>query len=292
MQSPHLSEEGPNLRVALCQVFTEEWAVEENFRRALEAIETAGRLGAQIAVTPECVIHGYAATESERFHERLYEAAEPVDGERLRQVRRLAEELHLSIVFGLAERGGEGRVHNSAALISERGELVYIYRKVHCRPFESIYHSGGFTPGSAFYSAPLLVGSDIVNAGTLICFDREIPESVRCLRALGAEIVFCPLATDTTDFDSTRHCADNELLTLARAAENEVFIVVVNHAGRFNGGSFACGPSGELLCQMGSEPGVQVVELPLGAVRKLQRNPLGWAGWGYRRQEIYDQYLK
>jgi N-carbamoylputrescine amidase len=126
----------------------------------------------------------------------------------------------------------------------------------------------------------------------MICFDREIPESVRCLRALGAEVVLCPLATDTFTFAGPRQSADNELFTSARAAENEVFIVVVNHAGRFNGGSFVCGPSGELLCQMGPEPGVQVVELALGAARKLQRNPLGWAGWGHRRQEIYDQYLK
>ncbi len=41
--------------------------------------------------------------------------------------------------------------------------------------------------------------------------------------------------------------ADNEMVTRVRAAENEVYVAVVNHAGRFNGGSFAVGPGGEAL---------------------------------------------
>jgi predicted amidohydrolase len=54
--------------------------------------------------------------------------------------------------------------------------------------------------------------------------------------------------------------ADNEMIT-RRAAENEVFIVVVNHAGRFNGGSFAVGPEGELYAQLGAEAEVRVLEV-------------------------------
>ena len=41
----------------------------------------------------------------------------------------------------------------------------------------------------------------------------------------------------------------NELITRCRAAENELFIAVVNHARRFNGGSFLVGPTGEVLHQ-------------------------------------------
>ena len=73
---------------------------------------------------------------------------------------------------------------------------------------------------------------------------------------------------------------------------NELFIVVVNHAGRFNGGSFITGPKGELFCQMNADPGVLTYELPVGIISKEFHNePLGWMGWGYRRPEIYKKYI-
>ena len=67
----------------------------------------------------------------------------------------------------------------------------------------------------------------------------------------------------------------------------------INHAKRFNGGSFVVGPRGELLHQMGEEPGVHVLEIPAGAVNeKYHSNPLGWMGWGFRRPDVYRPYLE
>ena len=129
--------------------------------------------------------------------------------------------------------------------------------------------------------------------GVMICFDREIPESVRCLRAMGSYLIACPLATNTSDLSKFIDRADNEMITRCRAAENEVFIAVVNHAGRFNGGTFLVGPNGQMLHQMGTEAGVEVLDVPLGAVaEKFHSKPLGWMGWGYRRQSVYDRHLK
>ena len=66
----------------------------------------------------------------------------------------------------------------------------------------------------------------------------------------------------------------------------------MNHAKRFNGGSFIIGPAGEVIMQMDSGPGVEVVTLPLEIIAKrFHKNPLGWLGWGYRRSEVYDKYL-
>jgi predicted amidohydrolase len=126
----------------------------------------------------------------------------------------------------------------------------------------------------------------------MICFDREIPESLRCLRALGSEIVLCPLATDTSDLLHFKNRADNELITRIRATSNELFIIVVNHAGRFNGGSFIVGPMGEVFCQLSDAPQVLVYDVPLGIIaKKFHNEPLGWMGWGYRREEVYKNYL-
>ncbi len=279
----------PSLKVGLCQVYTEEWAVEANLGRALEALDEAAARGAQLAITPECVLHGYGF-ETEQSP-RVLDVAETPDSPNMQRVRAKVAELGMDVVFGFAERNGD-LVHNSAALISRDGQIVAIYRKVHCRDFEDVTRRGWFTPGDRFATVDRTYGEQTFRLATMICFDREVTETVRCLRALGAQLVACPQACDTDDAAACRSHADNEMITRCRAAENEVFIVVVNHTGRFNGGSFAVGPGGELLHQMGAEAGVEVLDVPVGAVpQKFHNNPLGWMGWAYRRPQVYAKYL-
>ncbi len=292
--TPSLTEKDlAGMRVALCQVETARWDLVGNFTRTLEALQTAHEKGADIAVTPECVIHGYAEANNAEDKARLLAAAEPIDGPRITQVREICVKLKLHCVFGFAESGEKQEVHNSAAFIDCEGQVRHVYRKVHLRPAESIAYEGLFTPGPEFHVTSVQVKEKAFKLGTMICFDREIPETTRCLRALGAELVLCPLATDTNRLDTLPvDQADNELITRARATENELFIVVVNHAGRFNGGSFVIGPAGEVILQMGAEPGVEVVTLPLEIVaQRFHADPHGWMGWGYRRDEVYRNYL-
>ena len=284
------------IKIGMCQVYTEEWMVDANIKRTLEAIDLAAKQGAEIAVTPECVFHGYAMDKtkgkSESFRKKLYDIAESPDGEHLQLFKDKAKEKGIYVLVGFAEKGEGNLIHNSAALISPAGQYIYIYKKVHCRHFENINHYGYFSPGDNFYSEDLKFGDKLYKVGTMICFDREIPESLRCIRALGAELVLCPLATNTSSMTEYKNNTDNEIITRVGATCNELFIVVVNHAGRFNGGSFIVGPMGELFCQMTDEPGVLTYEIPLGIIAgKFHSEPLGWMGWGYRRPEIYLKYI-
>lgn len=283
--------ESPPINVALCQVYTEQWAAAENTRRTLEALDEAADRGAHLAITPECVLHGYAE-RCEDYEGRMCEAAVPLESPVIASVREKAKSRQLDVVLGFAEARPGGSFANSAALLTRDGNIACVYRKVHCRPFEDANREGLFTPGDGFRVVDYAGHGSTNTLGIMICFDREVTESVRCLRALGAEIIACPLATDTSDMANHGNCADNEMITRIRAAENEVFIVVVNHAGRFNGGSFAVGPGGELIRQMGAEAGVEVLQLPVGVVpEKYHSKPLGWLGWGYRRPSIYARYL-
>ncbi len=289
-------DEYSRIKIGMCQVYTEEWAVEANIKRTLEAIDLAAIQGAEIAVTPECVFHGYSMDpsggKSEAFRKKLYDIAESPDGEHLQLFKNKAKDKGIHILVGFVERGEGNLIHNSAALISPDGFFVYIYRKVHCRHFENINHWGYFTPGSNFYSSELKLKEGKYNVGTIICFDREIPETLRCMRAIGSEIVLCPLATNTSDMTLYKNRIDNEIITRVGSTSNEQFIVVVNHAGRFNGGSFIVGPMGELFCQMTGEPGVLTYDVPAGIISgKFHNEPLGWMGWGYRRPDIYSKYI-
>lgn len=284
------------LRVGMCQVYTEKWTIEENIGKALDAIDVAADQGAEIAVTPECVLQGYPIDEekgkSESFRRKLYSVAESINGPNLGIFKAKAKSRGIYILIGFIEKGGRKLIHNSAAIISPEGKVVCVYRKVHCRHFENINHWGYFTPGSDFFVEDLDFKNGNYKVGTIICFDREVPESLRCLRALGAEIVLCPLATNTSDITVHNNGTNNEVITKAGSACNELFVIVVNHAGRFNGGSFITGPEGETLCQMDSKPGVLTFEVPVGIIsEKFHNEPLGWMGWGYRRPEIYKKYI-
>ncbi len=290
---PNLWESDPaTLRLGLCQVYTRQWDVEGNFERALASLEEAARQGADLAVTPECVIHGYGFDTVEDYEAEMTRVAEPLEGPRLSLVRHKARELGIDVLFGFAEAGAEGRIHNSAAFISREGEILFCYRKVHCRDFEQAGCGGVFVPGSDFHVVERKYRGHQFRLGAMICFDREIPETVRCLRALGAELVLCPLACNTDRLTEPLHRADNEPVTRVRAAENELFIAVVNHAGRFNGGSYVLGPSGEEFLQLGPDAEVRMIELPVGAIKPFfHSQPWGWMGWGFRRPEVYRKYL-
>lgn len=292
-KTPDIFKNHPfTVRLALCQVETAPWDVGRNLDALLASLDLAAAERADLAITPECVFHGYGFEEGPAMAERMREAAEPLDGKRLAAVREAVRRYRLPTVLGFAEASPDGRYFNAAALIDSQGELVYVYRKIHCRDFESIEHAGLFTPGHSFHVAPLSLQEHSVRLGTLICFDREIPESVRCLRALGAELVACPLACSTYRMDTPSGEVDNEMITRVRAVENEIFIAVVNHAGCFNGGSFVVGPGGEVLHQMGAAAGVDVVELPVGAIAESFRpNLRSWMGWGFRRPDVYRRYL-
>ncbi len=281
------------LRVALCQIQTEAWETADNFDRTVQALKEAAQQGAELAITPECVFHGYGfLDDKQQFIERMREAAVTIDNEKITLIQNMAQKNRMPIVLGIAEKTPDNKVHNSALFINQTGEIETIYRKVHCREAESISENGCFTPGDSFVTTPIRVGKNEYTIGSMICFDREIPESVRTLRAMGSHLIACPLATMTTRLNNCSTKADNELLTRARAAENEVFIVVVNHSGRYNGGSFVLGPSGEVIIQLGETPTVEVIDIPIGIISNLfHSNPLGWAGWGYRRPEVYRPHL-
>ena len=76
MKTPDIYENSPpSIRVAMCQVYTEAWAIEANLARTLEALEEATAQGADLAITPECVLHGYASTESEDCGKRMLDIA-------------------------------------------------------------------------------------------------------------------------------------------------------------------------------------------------------------------------
>ena len=74
---------------------------------------------------------------------------------------------------------------NSILLFDRTGNEKLHYAKVHICAFadETV-----LSPGEDFYVTDLDIGRGTVKIGSMICFDREFPESARILMLKGAEV--------------------------------------------------------------------------------------------------------
>jgi omega-amidase len=183
------------------------------------------------------------------------------DGRTLPWATDLARRLEVWLQPGYAERGPDGRGLNCAAIIDPRGEIRGVYRKVH--PFsysrEPTYYAGG--------DELVVRRCPAAPVCPLICYDLRFPELWRFAARAGTE-----LYTIGASWPAVR-AAHWRALLIARAIENQAFIVAVNRVGRdpahaYAGGSLIVAPTGEILVEGGSEPVVLTADLDLEALRQ------------------------
>ena len=149
-----------------------------NRARSTAAVASAAAAGAQVIVLPELVTSSYSFTSPE---EALAGAIEPGDAVFSDWSRAAGGAV---VVGGFAERGPDGVVYNSAALVDASGVRA-VYRKTHLWDEESLY----FVPGDA--PAPV-VDTPVGRIGVLICYDLEFPEMTRSLAVRGAQLLTVP----------------------------------------------------------------------------------------------------
>jgi predicted amidohydrolase len=108
---------------------------------------------------------------------------------------------------------------NTVTLFDRHGQEVYTYAKVHTSDFKPMEAS--MTPGDKFFVGTLDTRIGPVQVGSMICFDRENPESARILMIKGAELILTPNA-----------CGLDELRLdqfKIRAWENVVGVAMTNY---------------------------------------------------------------
>jgi predicted amidohydrolase len=233
------------MRVAVAQIEPRLMEKERNLAACLARLEEAAVAGASLLVLPECAVPGYmfsSAAEALPY-------AEEIPGPSTAAFEDACRRLDVHVVCGLLEREGE-HLYNAAVLVGPDG-LVGSYRKTHL-PFLGVDR---FTvPGDVLpvYDTPL------GRIGLEICYDLRFPEATRTLALAGADIVAHPTAFPVAARIQT------ELITVARAAENRIFLLTANRVGRERTGEF-CGwsqivdPFGVRLAEAGPTEEVLLV---------------------------------
>ena len=178
--------------------------------------------------------------------------------------QRLAQRLGIWLQPGFAEIGPDGKGRNCAAIISPQGEVLGIYRKVH--PFnygsEGEHYRGG--------EDLLLRSCNGAVTCPMICYDLRFPELWRIAARGGAE-----LYTIGASWPSARQSHWRALL-IARAIENQAYVVSVNRTGvdpnlQYAGGSMIISPTGEIVTEASETPTVLKANLDLNALHNWRQ---------------------
>jgi predicted amidohydrolase len=235
------------LRLALLHGVPEKWAVERNFAVFLQELDEASARKADVIITPECWLDGYAAADPASTPERLRGVAQDLDSSAyLQRVAEEAKKRAMMICFGFTSLEG-GRVYNAAGLWDAEGKRIGLYHKTHLQK-----HDLQFAPGE---SLPVW-DSAFGKVGIMICADRRWPETPRTLRLEGARLILNPTYGFSGDM--------NEAIMRTRAYENQCFIAFAHPKT-----SLVTGPGGKVLAKWdGDTPGITVCDIDLAQAKE------------------------
>jgi predicted amidohydrolase len=251
--------------------------LEGNLVRSASAVRQAVEAGASFVVLPELVTSGYMFSHADE----LRAVALGVDDSRLDVWRRALAGSEAFLVAGIAERGQDGNVYNSAVMLDASG-VVTVYRKIHLWNREKRF----FAPGRQ--AAPVIRTAHGM-VGVLVCYDLEFPEMPRSLALRGADLLLVP-----TNWGLLQRPAGEsapQLLNARMAARaSHVFLAVCDRCGierdqRWTGGSAVVDPEGWVLSTPDSE-GMALAWVDLAASRDRQLSEVNHM-WGDRRPELY-----
>lgn len=238
------------MRITCVQMDMALGAAEENFRRAEALVRQAAEERPDVIVLPETWNTGF-------LPEDLAAAADP-EGARTRAVfGPLARELGVNLVCGsTATRRGDA-FFNTAHVFDRSGALAARYDKAHL--FSPAGEDRRFRAGEGLCLFPL----DGRPCGLVICYGLRFPELARTLALRGAEMLFV-----VSQWPAAR-LAHLEVLSRARAVENQVFVCLCNSAAsdtRCGGHSALIAPDGTYLARAGEGEALLTGEADFSAI--------------------------
>ena len=242
---------------------------EANARSLADAAKEAAAGDAEILFTPE--MSGLLDRDSSR----AAKARRPQDEDSVLAACREAARrhriwLHIGSLAVLVE---DGKVANRSFVIDREGEIRGTYDKLHL--FDVDLPTGESWRESNTYSAGkgvvLVNGTPVGRLGLTICYDLRFPALFARLAEAGADVIAVPAA-----FTVPTGRAHWHVLLRARAIEAGLFIVAAAQVGHHEDGrttyghSLVIDPWGEVLLDMGEEPGVGFADVDLKRISDVR----------------------
>ena len=266
------------MKIAAAQIVCVPGEVEKNLRTLERFAERAREASADLVVFPELSDTGYEMDAVRRTAQPWTEGAVP-------RLCAVAQRLSLAILCGVSERV-VGAIFNAQVMINASGEIAGSYRKCH------LFRAGTFDEGSALSEGGALAARDFGEfcLGLTICYDLRFPEIYRALATEQAANVFT--VSSAWPFPRAEHL---RILALARAIENQSYLVLANRVGTDNGVTFCGGsaiidPAGAVVAAATAErEELLTAELSLEALQTVRER---MAVFAHRRSDLYGRMAR
>ncbi|WP_108813354.1 carbon-nitrogen hydrolase family protein [Loktanella sp. Alg231-35] len=246
-----------------------------NLAETVGLIADAAGQGAGFVVTPEvtnCLSMDHAHQLQVLQHES--------DDQTLKGLREAAVRHGLWLSIGsLALKTGDadGRFANRSFLIDPAGQIVARYDKIHMfdvnvSATETFRESASYRPGDQ----AVVADTPFAKIGMSVCYDVRFAYLYRALAQAGSEILLIPAA-----FSPVTGAAHWEPLLRARAIETGSYVIAAAQTGTHasisgksratHGHGMVVSPWGEVLVDMGTDPGIALVDLDLAEVAQSRQ---------------------
>jgi predicted amidohydrolase len=240
-----------------------------NAERLVDAVREAAAGGAAMLFTPE--MSGMLDRDRERASGKMRREGEDLV---LQAVRDAAADHGIWVHLGsLALTGERDKLVNRGFVIDGSGGVRARYDKIHL--FDVDLPTGESWRESAMYEAGqgavIVPDTPVGTLGMTICYDLRFPELFQRLSDAGADVIAVPAA-----FTVPTGKAHWQVLMRARAIEAELFIVAAAQAGHHEDGrdtyghSLVVDPWGEVIVEMGGEPGLAFADIDPGRIADVR----------------------
>ncbi len=244
------------LTVALGQMHIQLARVEDNLLTAERMIRDAAARGAQLILLPELWSTGYDLANAADHAAEL--------GQGIFTHIATAARDHSIAVYGSILERRDGQIMNCAAFYDAEGALAAVYRKIHLfRLFdEHLWLGEG--------ASPMAMSTPWGKAGLSICYDLRFPELFRRYAvADGAKLMLVCAEWPLARVEHWR------ALLIARAIENQCYVLATNSCGAtggtvFAGHSLIVDPWGAIIAEAAEAETLLSAEIDLSQVDRVR----------------------
>jgi omega-amidase len=203
------------MKVAAAQISCSLGDPKANLLKVRDFSRRARDAGAELIVFPEMTDTGYSMSVIQAHANSWSSGFVP-------GLQEIAAKLSIAIVCGVSEQDGSS-IYNSLVFIDQHGEIAAKYRKTHLYAVTPVEEQKCFASGDVFESVTL---GDL-RFGFSICYDLRFPEMYRKL--VVQQNVSAFIVSSAWPFPRIEHF---RTLVLARAIENQSYVIVSNRVGK------------------------------------------------------------
>ena len=242
---------------------------EANYKAILAGMSFAVAEGAEVLFTPEMSL--LLDRNRKRASEWVESAAAD---ELLSRTIKATEMSDIDLAIGsLPIRTASGKWANRSVYISAKDQRVTTYDKMHMfdvtlQNGETWQESAAYEPGREVVTVE---NTPVGRLGLTVCYDLRFPALFDALGSRWCDTIAVPAA-----FTQPTGAAHWHVLLRARAIEASAFLVAAAQVGEHEDGrttyghSLVVDPWGEVLLDMGEEPGVGFVDIDLDRIAEVR----------------------